>query len=69
MAARKCSGCGAEMGYSDAYCRVCGRIQMRGGGPRREDDRIGLGAMLLWMAIVLAVLALVSWLSISLGRL
>lgn len=69
MAARECSGCGAEMGYSDTYCRVCGRIQMPGGGPPREGERIGLGAMLLWMVGVLTVLALLAWLAISLGRL
>jgi hypothetical protein len=69
MAARTCSGCGFEMGYSDTYCRVCGRFQMPDGGPPREGERIGLGAMLLWIVGVLTVLALVAWLAIRLGGL
>ena len=66
MAVRKCSGCGAEMGWSDTYCRICGRIQMPRREPSSEGERFGVGTRLLWMIVALTVLALVAWLIVKL---
>jgi hypothetical protein len=65
---RKCMRCGAEMGYTQTFCRACRHIQMPGEGVEREGEaRIGGATILLWAIATIVVLGILAWVLVALA--